>query len=149
MKKMRVAFVVRGIIMDISFSVREFRLLLDLAYAGNWVLNSARGDDRIDEYDVIMGKVFSYCARFGLQQLVETATVPVPSDKYVEGGIHEAILDYEDMVFYGILAEELARRDLKDRDVDGSDSELLSKKIDDYMFEFSQNGIENVAVNGI
>ena len=53
------------------------------------------------------------------------------------------------MVFYGILAEELARRDLKDRDVDGVDSDLLARKIDAYMAEFSANGIENVAVSGL
>lgn len=123
--------------------------MLDLVYAGNWVLNSPRGEDRIDEYDEVMTKVFANCSRFGLQQLIQSTANPLPSDNYVEGGIHDAVLDYEDMVFYGILAEELARRDLKGKDVDGSDSELLSEKIEDYMFEFSQNGIENVAVNGI
>ena len=35
-----------------------------------------------------------------------------PSRAYEDGGIHEAIADYEDAVFYNILAEELARRDL-------------------------------------
>ena len=53
------------------------------------------------------------------------------------------------MVFYGILAEELARRDLKDKDVDGADSDLLARKIDAYMAEFQQNGVENVAVFGL
>ena len=34
----------------------------------------------------------------------------VPSRAFSDGGIHEAIMDYEDTVFYEILAEELARR---------------------------------------
>jgi hypothetical protein len=135
--------------MDISFSRREFRLLLDLVYSGNWVINSVRGSERFDEYDSLQNKVFSYCRLCGLDELADGGEKTLPSEKYVDGGIHEVILDYEDMVFYGILAEELARRDLKDRDVDGADSELLAKKIDEYMLEFSKNGIDNVAVNGI
>ena len=135
--------------MELSLSKREFRLLLDLAYSGNWVINSVRGGERFDEYDNLVSKLFSYCRTCGLGELAEGGQSPVPSGKYIDGGIHEVILDYEDMVFYGILAEELARRDLKDRDVDGTDSELLSKKIDDYMLEFSKNGIDNVAVNGL
>lgn len=134
--------------MKLQLSDREFRLLLDLVYAGNWVINSIRGDDRIDEYDRVESTVFAHCRDCGLHQLVEGAE-SIPSARYVDGGIHEAILDYEDMVFYGILAEELARRDLKDRDVDGSDSDLLARKIDAYMAEFSANGIENVAVSGL
>ena len=134
--------------MKLQLTGREFRLLLDLVYAGNWVINSIRGDDRIGEYDQVESTVFAHCRTCGLDQLVE-GMESVPSAKYVDGGIHEAILDYEDMVFYGILAEELARRDLKDRDVDGADSDLLARKIDAYMAEFSANGIENVAVSGL
>lgn len=135
--------------MDISLTRREFRLLLDLIYSGNWVINSVRGNERFVEYDVLMSKLFAYCKLCGLDELVEDAAVPSPSRKYIDGGIHEVILDYEDMVFFGILAEELARRDLKDKDIDGDDSELLSQKIEDYMLEFSNNGIENVAVKGV
>jgi hypothetical protein len=135
--------------MDISLTRREFRLLLDLVYSGNWVINSVRGNERFEEYDSLQSKLFSYCRLCGLDELVDGGDRAMPSDKYVDGGIHEVILDYEDMVFYGILAEELARRDLKDRDVDGADSELLAKKIDEYMLEFSKNGIDNVAVKGL
>ncbi len=134
--------------MNLHLTNRQFRLLLDLVYTGNWVINSIRGDDRISEYDEVESAVFSNCRSCGLDALVDGAE-SVPSLQYVDGGIHEAILDYEDMVFYGILAEELARRDLKDRDVDGTDSDLLARKIDAYMAEFQQNGVENVAVSGL
>ena len=134
--------------MNLQLTSREFRLLLDLVYPGNWVINSIRGDDRIGEYDQVESAVFAHCRTCGLGKLVEGAE-SVPSAQYVDGGIHEAILDYEDMVFYGILAEELARRDLKDRDGDGADSDLLARKIDAYMAEFSANGVENVAVSGL
>ena len=34
--------------MNIELTAKEFRRLLDLVYIGNWVLNSTRGDDRIE-----------------------------------------------------------------------------------------------------
>ena len=34
----------------------------------------------------------------------------IPSRPFVEGGIHEAIMEYENNVFFDILAEDLARR---------------------------------------
>ena len=35
--------------MKLELTDRQFRYLLDLVYIGNWVLNSTRGDDRIEE----------------------------------------------------------------------------------------------------
>ncbi len=135
--------------MELKLTKKQFRYLLDLVYAGNWVINSIRGDDRIAEYDDVESLVFSACVNAGMGKLVEFVPEAVPSREYVEGGIHEAIMDYEDIMFYGILAEELARRDLQDRDVDGEDAELLAQKIDEYMAEFSVNGLENISVNGL
>ena len=37
--------------MTVDLTSAEFRQLLDMVYIGNWVLNSARGDDRITEYE--------------------------------------------------------------------------------------------------
>ena len=44
--------------MQIELSDREFRRLLDLVYVGNWILNSARGDDRFEDYDQLQEKMF-------------------------------------------------------------------------------------------
>ena len=44
----------------------------------------------------------------------------VPSRAFVEGGIHEAIAEYENNVFFDILAEDLARRDMDDAPIDES-----------------------------
>ena len=48
--------------MNIELTNKEFRLLLDMVYIGNWVLNSARGNDRIVEYDQLQEKIFAHCA---------------------------------------------------------------------------------------
>ena len=38
----------------------------------------------------------------------------IPSQAFAEGGIHEAIMAYEDTTFFEILAQELALRDMDD-----------------------------------
>ncbi len=53
------------------------------------------GDDRIRQYDEV-------------ESLVD------PSQAFAEGGIHEAIMAYEDTTFFEILAQELALQDMDD-----------------------------------
>ena len=90
--------------MNIELSKKQFRRLLDLVYIGNWILNSTRGEDRIPDYDQVESKLFACCRENGMETLVEKwQGEDVPSRAFADGGIHEAILDYEDMVFYGIL----------------------------------------------
>ena len=49
--------------MNIELTPKEFRRLLDMIYIGNWVLNSTRGEDRFEDYDLLQEKMFSYCAK--------------------------------------------------------------------------------------
>lgn len=85
--------------MHIELTKKEFRRLLDMVYIGNWILNSTRGDDRFEDYDNIESKLFALCREQGMQTLVEKwEGEDVPSRAFSEGGIHEAIMDYEDTV---------------------------------------------------
>ena len=133
--------------MTIELTDLEYRRLLDMVYVGNWVLNSARGMDRITDYDYMESKLFSYAPKCGMKSLVQNKYgIIQPSEAYKEGGIHEAICDYEDAVFFESLAEELARRDLG---VYGEpeDLEALTSRMEDYLREFEANGLENVTVD--
>ena len=86
--------------MRIELSNKEFRRLLDMVYIGNWVLNSTRGDDRFVDYDNLESKLFQLCRLNGMDVLVDDwEGAPIPSQAYVDGGIHEAIAYYEDNVF--------------------------------------------------
>lgn len=86
--------------MTVDLTSAEFRQLLDMVYIGNWVLNSARGDDRITEYDRIESKIFGLCSGTPLSALVEKRLgISFPSRAFEDGGIHEAIAYYEDAVF--------------------------------------------------
>jgi len=134
--------------LTIELTDKEFRRLLDMVYVGNWVLNSARGEDRFEDYDLLQEKLFAICPSRGMKTLVETWHGHVfPSRAYEEGGIHEAIADYEDAVFFDILAEELARRDMEGEGADpGNDSELLDR-MEEYYSEFEQHGLDNLIVD--
>ncbi len=133
--------------MNIELTDKEFRRLLDLVYIGNWILNSTRGEDRFEDYDLLQEKFFAMCSKNGMRPLVETYMGHYfPSKAYEEGGIHEAIADYEDAVFFDILAEELARRDMLEENLSQDDLSELSARMDDYMDEFERNGIDNLSI---
>ena len=133
--------------MNIEMTEKEFRRLLDLVYVGNWVLNSARGDDRFEDYDNLQEKLFALCPEHGMRALITRWYGHVfPSPAYENGGIHEAIADYEDAVFFDILAEELARRDLEGGDtLPETDPELMAR-IEEYYSEFEANGIDHLII---
>ena len=132
--------------MTIELTDLEYRRLLDLVYVGNWILNSARGMDRITDYDYMESKMFSYAPKCGMKSLVQNKYgIIQPSIAYQEGGIHDAICNYEDAVFFQILAEELARRDLGIYG-EPEDLEALTARMEDYLREFEANGLDNVSV---
>lgn len=134
--------------MKIELSKKEFRRLLDLVYVGNWILNSTRGDTRFEDYDKLESKLFAYCLKAGMYSLFEIHENEVlPSRRYVEGGIHDAIIEYEDTVFYEILAEELARRDMNFEPINPDNFDELASRIDEYIEEFENNGIDNITID--
>ena len=128
--------------MTIDLTPKEFRLLLDLVYIGNWVLNSTRGENRFQAYDDLESKIFALSPK--LSQLWNGTVVP--SRAYAEGGIHDAIAYYEDNVFYEILAEELSRRDMDYPEItDDNYSEIISR-MDRYMTEFEHSGVDHLVL---
>lgn len=134
--------------MKMELTERQFRYLLDLVYIGNWVLNSTREDDRIQEYDQVESLIFSYCLHHGMGSLVELYEGNlIPSKAFSEGGIHEAIEQYEDVVFYEILAEEMAMRDLDGEPVTRENYDALMDRIDVYLSEFDRNGTDHINVD--
>ena len=134
--------------MNIELSEKEFRRLLDLVYVGNWILNSARGDDRFEDYDLLQEKLFALSRKAGMPSLSERWEGHIfPSRAFEEGGIHEAIADYEDAVFFNILAEELARRDLGLEDSDPEDFTELTARMEEYLSEFDRIGLDAIQVD--
>ena len=136
--------------MILKLTDKQYRRMLDMCYIGNWVLNSIRGEDRFEDYDRVESLLFGMAAGAGMAALSEiTDGQAVPSRAFVEGGIHEAIMDYEDAIFFEILAEELARRDMAMEGLAENDSEQLNARIREYITEFENNGTDNLNVNNM
>ena len=134
--------------MKLELTGKQFRRLLDMAYIGNWILNSTRGDDRFRDYDEVESLLFAKAREQGMSALAEDwKGEVVPSRAFAEGGIHEAIMEYENNVFFDILAEDLARRDMDDVPIDESNYEELASRIDAYIAEFEANGTDNILVD--
>ena len=133
--------------MNIELSKKQFRRLLDLVYIGNWILNSTRGDQRFKDYDDVESLLFARAALEGMPALAELYQGEIiPSKAFVEGGIHEAIAEYENNVFFDILAEDLARRDMNDAIIDESNLAELTSRMEVYISEFEKNGTDNITV---
>ena len=133
--------------MKLELTTKQYRRLLDMAYIGNWVLNSTRGDDRFRDYDEVESILFEKAAAEGMAVLAEVYEGEVvPSRAFVEGGIHEAIIEYENNVFFDILAEDLARRDMEAENVDQNDFNELMNRMEEYMTEFELHGTDNISL---
>ena len=121
--------------MKIELTEQQYRYLLDLVYIGNWVINSTREND-------------SHCLQHKMSKLVEIYQGElIPSRAFSDGGIHEAIEHYEDIVFYEILAEEMALRDMDGEPLTRENYSALMDRIDTYLSEFDQHGTDNISVD--
>ena len=123
--------------MEIKMTEKQFRRLLDLVYIGNWILNSTRGDDRIRQYDEVESLVFSQCLAHGMAPLTEL----------YQGGIHEAIMAYEDTTFFEILAQELALRDMDDPPITEENYDEVMNRMNAYLGEFEAHGTDHISVD--
>jgi hypothetical protein len=91
--------------------------------------------------------LFGRAALEGMPTLAEVYEGEIiPSRAFAEGGIHEAIMEYENNVFFQILAEDLARRDMNDVPIDESNYDEFAQRIDTYIDEFEAHGTDNITV---
>ena len=134
--------------MELHLSEKQYRRLLDLVYIGNWILNSTRGEDRFRDYDEVESLVFSHCLEHGMTSLVELFDGEIiPSRTFAEGGIHEAIMAYEDVTFFEILAEVLALRDLDAERATAENDDEVMDRMEQYMGEFEAHGTDHISVD--
>ena len=66
---------------------------------------------------------------------------------FAEGGIHEAIMAYEDVTFFEILAEELALRDLDADRATAENYDEVMERMEEYMGEFEAHGTDHISVD--
>ena len=88
----------------------------------------------IREYDQVESLVFAHCLDHGMAPLTELYQGElIPSRAFADGGIHEAIMAYEDTTFFEILAQELALRDMDDPPITPENYDEVMARMETYL----------------
>jgi hypothetical protein len=142
--------------MQIILTKEQYKKLMELVYLGNWVVNSYRAEDRLDEYDRMAEHVLSFAPSSGFQDRVEFDEFEgryFPSRKFDEE-LQQHIDEYDDDVFWNTLIERLAERDLMraygEETVNKMEWDEYDRKIEPllkkYEKEIDDSGVENLEV---
>ncbi len=92
--------------------------------------------------------MFSQCLAHGMAPLTELYQGQlIPSQAFAEGGIHEAIMAYEDTTFFEILAQELALRDMDDPPITEENYDEVMNRMNAYLGEFEAHGTDHISVD--
>ena len=140
--------------MTIDFTEKQFRTLLKAIYWAEWLKNNDKLEDEFDDdgNDIagLEQYVYSHAKEFGCGDLIEPETIDgeyIPASELEENAM-DAILEFEDYVFWSELAERMAQRDLEELPesertplTEYFQAEELAER---YMGEFETNGLENL-----
>jgi len=105
---------------NINFTQKEYRLLLDVVFVADWVMTAPDrgGVDENDPYQMLFQKVYSYAREAGCAELVggdKETNRYVPTRRYEDdSGALDWIEDYNSMIFWEELIDRLAERDVLD-----------------------------------
>lgn len=131
--------------LHLTMTREEFRRLLDLVYLGNWVINAPREEQRIPDYDHIESLLFEKAMKEGMDKVASYHKgVYLPSMAFLEGGIHAPLLEYEEIIFYDVLAESLSLRDMHTDQISSENYQTFLQFCQDYYLEFAQYGVERL-----
>lgn len=144
--------------MKINITKKEYRLLIDLLYLGDWMITAHlihSEDDKHKKYEDLRTKMFSYYKEMGASDIIEYSKDP---EGYFELGgydkeMHANFVDpYNESVFWEKLINALSARDLvrsigeeayRAMDVMGR-IKMLEEYRQKYMNEFADRGIDNL-----
>ena len=146
--------------MKINFTKKEYRLLVDLLYLSDWILNSHVVDiekEGYPEHKALHKKILSNYKEMDAEDII---TYDKELDDYFETGeysesLHEQFLDpYEEKTFWDELIDRLAVRDLakevgeeKFRTMERMERfTRLEELSEHYANEFENHGLEHVQI---
>lgn len=139
--------------MKINFTKKQYRLLLDIVFAGDNIINGFKiPSEHIEEYEKLQQHIYSFAKDFGLENLIEYDSeydMFFETREFEDSEINEIIDQYDNDVFWDELAFRLAKRDVrKGKNIDESFKKLLDIE-EKYSEEFYKNGLKNVKVIGM
>lgn len=143
--------------MKIECTKEEFKVLLDMVYAGNILINSMRSqEEKVKEYADMEQFLLSQAKSYGLDHVAEydeEYKEYMPTREYEDEEFNQYIDDYETRVFWEELVMRLARRDALnyagdvDQDITRAALKEMQLKLEDkYEEEIEANGIMNLKV---
>lgn len=143
--------------MKIECTKEEFKVLLDMVYAGNILINSMRSqEEKIEEYANMEQFFLSKAKEYGLENIAEydeEYSEYIPTREYEDENFNGYIDEYETRVFWEELIMRLARRDALnyagdvDQDITKAALKEMQLKLEDkYEEEIEANGIMNLKV---
>ncbi|ADZ82766.1 hypothetical protein [Cellulosilyticum lentocellum] len=143
--------------MKIECTKEEFKVLLDMVYAGNILINSMRSqEEKIEEYANMEQFFLSKAKEYGLENIAEydeEYSEYIPTREYEDEDFNGYIDEYETRVFWEELIMRLARRDALnyagdvDQDITKAALKEMQFKLEDkYEEEIEANGIMNLKV---
>lgn len=112
------ARLLKGIIMadkiNIQFTKKQFRALLDIVYAGNYLLTYALENGE-EKYNEIESKVFACASQMDMGKFAEYVDEYggwLPTKEFEEQGVNKRIESYDNTSFWDELIHRLAMRDV-------------------------------------
>ena len=146
----------------ISFTKAEYRVLLDLAYLGEWMLTAhdQQDDPAKEKYRDLVQKIYARAEDMGCESLVEgdeDDDMRFPTREYEDSGIRDIVDDYDNQSFWEELIQRLIDRDialltphLVDQFPRTEEYWTLSSELGQrYSVEFAAHGLSRVTVSGM
>lgn len=143
--------------MKFECTKEEFKILMDLVYAGNLLINGPRSkEERVEQYANMEQEIFKMASSFGIEGLIEYSEEfkeYMPTHEYEEDEFNNYIDEYDTSVFWDELVMRLARRDALNYagDVDQNITRAALKEMqlgleEKYQEEIEANGIMNLKI---
>ncbi len=138
--------------MKIECTKEEFKVLLDMVYAGNILINSMRSQhEKIKEYADMEQYFFAKAKEYDLENLVEydeEYNEYIPTREYEDEEFNQYIDEYETRVFWEELVMRLARRDALNYAGD-VDQDITRAALKEMQLQLEEKYDEEIEANGI
>lgn len=139
---------------DIKFTKKQFQDLLILAYIGNWVINSHRGDQGINQFNELEEYLFSKTPLFGLEKFADDDDPEdgIPSQYFQDHYAQDHIVKFEEDTLWDQLSERMAHKQIASMYTEDQLQRMDPRErwmihtalVKKFAEEFSENGVNNL-----
>lgn len=143
--------------MKINITKKEYKLLLEMLYLSDWMMNAHNVDDRNPEHETLRKKLLAHYKEMDAQDIIEYSET---SDDFYETKEYEQLIHqkyitpYDDETFWDALIDRLAERDAvseigmeKYLSMEGIERIMkVEEYIERYTNEFEQHGLDHVKI---